>query len=92
MFVNRIKICPDLHKLQLWFSRLRQCLFLKLLRGAPELGSGRVVPAGTLIFARSGSGRNWLKKHGRNRNSVIFRELEYRIYLLNKIDQTDWKV
>jgi hypothetical protein len=31
MFVNRIKICPDLHKLQLWFSRLRQCLFLKLL-------------------------------------------------------------
>jgi hypothetical protein len=32
MFVNRIKICPDLHKLQLWFSRLRQCLFLKLLR------------------------------------------------------------
>ena len=58
-------------------------------RGAPELGSGRVVPAGTLIFARSGSGRNWLKKHGRNRNSVIFRELEYRIYLLNKIDQTD---
>ena len=29
---NRIKICPDLHKLQLWFSRLRQCLFLKLLR------------------------------------------------------------
>jgi hypothetical protein len=45
--------------------------------------------AGTLIFARSGSGRNWLKKHGRNRNSVIFRELEYRIYLLNKIDQTD---
>ena len=58
-------------------------------RGAPELGSGRVVPAGTLIFARSGSGRNWLKKHGRNPNSVIFRELEYRIYLLNKIDQTD---
>jgi hypothetical protein len=32
MFVNRIKICPDLHKLQLWFSRQRQCLFLKLLR------------------------------------------------------------
>jgi hypothetical protein len=22
-----IKICPDLHKIQLWFSRLRQCLF-----------------------------------------------------------------
>jgi hypothetical protein len=32
MFVNRIKICPDLHTLQLGFSRLRQCLFLKLLR------------------------------------------------------------
>jgi hypothetical protein len=32
MFVNRIKICPDLHKIQLCFSRLRQCLFLKLLR------------------------------------------------------------
>jgi hypothetical protein len=32
MFVNRIKICPDLHKLQRWFSRLRQCLFSKLLR------------------------------------------------------------
>jgi hypothetical protein len=32
MFVNRIKICPDLHKLQLWFSRIRQCLFFKLLR------------------------------------------------------------
>jgi hypothetical protein len=32
MFVNRIKICPDLRKFQLWFSRLRQCLFLKLLR------------------------------------------------------------
>jgi hypothetical protein len=32
MFVNRIKICPDLHKLQLRFSRLRQCLFLKLPR------------------------------------------------------------
>jgi hypothetical protein len=31
MFVNRIKICPDLHKLQLWFSRLRHCLFSKLL-------------------------------------------------------------
>jgi hypothetical protein len=28
MFVNWIKICPDLHKLQLWFSRHRQCLFL----------------------------------------------------------------
>jgi hypothetical protein len=27
-----VKICPDLHKLQLWFSRLRQSLFLKLLR------------------------------------------------------------
>jgi hypothetical protein len=32
MFVNRIKICPDLLKLQLWFFGLRQCLFLKLLR------------------------------------------------------------
>jgi hypothetical protein len=32
MFINRIKICPDLHKLQLWLSRLRQWLFLKLLR------------------------------------------------------------
>ena len=32
MCVNRIKICPDLHKLQLWFSRLRHCLFLELLR------------------------------------------------------------
>jgi hypothetical protein len=32
MFVNRIKIWPDLLKLQLWFSRLRQCLFLKSLR------------------------------------------------------------
>jgi hypothetical protein len=32
MFVNRIKICPDLHKLLLWFSRIRQCLFFKLLR------------------------------------------------------------
>jgi hypothetical protein len=32
MFVNQIKICPDLHKLQLWFSRLWQYLFLKLLR------------------------------------------------------------
>jgi hypothetical protein len=28
----RIKICLDLHKLHLWFFRVRQCLFLKLLR------------------------------------------------------------
>jgi hypothetical protein len=32
MIVNRIKICPHFHELQLWFSRLRQCLFWKLLR------------------------------------------------------------
>jgi hypothetical protein len=33
MLVNRIKICPDLPKLQLWFSRLDNVnLFLKLLR------------------------------------------------------------
>jgi hypothetical protein len=32
VFKNRIKICPDLHKLQLWFSHVRQCLLLKLLR------------------------------------------------------------
>jgi hypothetical protein len=37
-------------------------------RGASELGSGQLVPAGTPIFQSSGSGRNW--------NSVIFRELE----------------
>jgi hypothetical protein len=28
------------------------------IRGAPELGSGRLVPAGTPIFQSSGSGRN----------------------------------
>ena len=32
MFVNRINICPDLHELQLLFFRLKQCIFLKLLR------------------------------------------------------------
>ena len=30
----------------------------KLIRGAPELSSGRLVPAGSSIFEGSGSGRN----------------------------------
>ena len=34
------------------------------------------------------SHQNWLKKHGQNQNSVIFREIEYQIDLLN-CDQTN---
>ena len=32
--------------------------FLPCTRDAPELGFGRLVPAGTKIFESSGSGRN----------------------------------
>jgi hypothetical protein len=40
MFVNQIKICPDLRKIQIRFYRLRQCLFLKLLRQCRDRGDG----------------------------------------------------
>ena len=46
-------------------------------RGAPEVGSSWLVLAGT-------SKKAWPeppKRHGRNRNSVVFREIEYQTFL-----------
>ena len=47
----------------------------QLGRDAPELDSGRLVPAGTKTFESSGSGRNWLENHGRNRNCALVEQL-----------------
>jgi hypothetical protein len=53
---------------------------LAIYRGALELGSGRNPDFSEFRF--------WpelIKNHGRNQNFVVFREIEYQVYLLNNV-------
>jgi hypothetical protein len=49
-------------------------------RGALELGSGRNPDFSEFRFLPE-----LIKNHGQNRNFVLFREIEYQVYLLNSI-------